>query len=150
MAVAGEGDDPRILHAKQHITDDNYIEKMESPRFFFTHLRQEFLPKELDKQKPRDLKGNVKNVAKFLGKDLNDSVIDKIADLCSIEKMKQISNARSDATCRMMHIDPEDSPFVRRGKVGGWKEYFTVVQSEILDQTYSKWMEGTDLQLEFE
>ncbi|XP_077990995.1 uncharacterized protein LOC144445330 [Glandiceps talaboti] len=383
MAVAGEGDDPRIVYAKKHITGDNYIEKMESPRFFFTHLRQEFLPKELDKQKPRiiyiarnpkdalvsyihlarhmpvfkntdvtvetflqklvdgvpcgkyclyercvvtepnfmvgdhrsmisemnvskserqllntdffyqelegdttedvqreimdtvnafisagelptearnlivrrprtavfyllpkihkvnipgrpivsacncpaehiacyldallrpivafqptyindtnhalkilngfqfqqafstedygtwnshvicwwnkrnednvlflkyedvvrDLKGNVKNVAKFLGKDLPDSVIDKIADLCSLEKMKQNSNARSDATCRMMHIDPEDSPFVRRGKVGGWKEYFTVAQSELLDQTYSKWMEGTDLQLEFE
>lgn len=38
---------------------------------------------------------------------------------------------------------------IRKGGTGGWRDVFTVRESEAFDQIYSKEMEMTDLQMDF-
>ena len=40
--------------------------------------------------------------------------------------------------------------FPPKGKVGGWKERFTVAQSEFFDGVYKEEMEGTGIEFDFE
>ncbi|XP_070555617.1 sulfotransferase 1C4-like [Ptychodera flava] len=88
----------------------------------------------------------VRTIAEFIGKDLSPEIIDKIANYCSIEKMKV--DAMDDPTVKVFGW--KDNPFIRKGQVGGWKETFTVAQSELLDKRYKEWLKGSGLEFQFE
>uniref|UniRef100_A0A4W5LJU2 Sulfotransferase n=1 Tax=Hucho hucho TaxID=62062 RepID=A0A4W5LJU2_9TELE len=65
------------------------------------------------------------------------------AHICS-RAMKKNSMANY-STDKVM--DFKISPFMRKGKVGDWKNHFTVAQSEQFDDDYKKKMKNTQLQL---
>ncbi|XP_070582128.1 sulfotransferase 1B1-like isoform X1 [Ptychodera flava] len=100
----------------------------------------------------KDLRKCVKEIAAFLEQDhLSDEQIDKIVKLCSFEYMKKNPKDRCDRyLIDTWKVDPSKSPFVRKGKVGGWKEYFTEAQNEEFDQVYKKWIGDSGLEMEFE
>ncbi|XP_077996013.1 sulfotransferase 1B1-like [Glandiceps talaboti] len=93
----------------------------------------------------KDLRATVETVADFLGKKLSPEVLAKIAEFSTFDKMKNDPMARDDVTSRDAYGSKE-SMFVRKGIVGGWKDHFTVAQSEYLDQYYKT----TGLEFEFE
>ena len=76
-------------------------------------------------------------------------MIAKIADLCSVEKMK------NDNTANMSWIkefcDEEGKTiFVRKGMVGDWKNFLSPKQSAQMDALYSEKLGGTGFELRFE
>ena len=40
------------------------------------------------------------------------------------------------------------NPYVRKGEVGGWKDYITAEQAAILDSNYKKRLKAVGLELE--
>uniref|UniRef100_A0A8C0P7X5 Sulfotransferase n=2 Tax=Canis lupus familiaris TaxID=9615 RepID=A0A8C0P7X5_CANLF len=100
-----------------------------------------------------DLKKNTKHeiqkVAEFIGKNLDDEILDKIVHHTSFDVMKEnpMSNYSSVPAKIMNH---SVSPFMRKGIVGDWKNHFTVAQNERFNEDYKKKMADTNLTFHFQ
>ncbi|KFP02829.1 sulfotransferase 1C4 isoform X1 [Calypte anna] len=89
-------------------------------------------------------KQEIQKIVKFLEKDINEEVLNKIVYNTSFEIMKEnpMANYTKDFEGIMDH---SISPFMRKGAVGDWKNYFTVAQNEKFDEDYKKKMADTSL-----
>ena len=93
----------------------------------------------------KDLPTAVAAVAKFLGIDLSQDVIEEIAKKSEFKKMKE--NPFAMYTGKR---EPNAAPLLRKGEVGDWKNYFTPEQSAQFDAIYAERMKGTGLDFKFE
>ncbi|XP_035414002.1 sulfotransferase 1C4 [Cygnus atratus] len=95
-----------------------------------------------------DMKENperqIQKIMKFMEKDLEQEVLNKIIHNTSFEIMKEnpMANYTKDFVGLMDH---SVSPFMRKGVVGDWKNYFTVAQNKKFDEDYNKKMADTSL-----
>ncbi|XP_005392849.1 PREDICTED: sulfotransferase family cytosolic 1B member 1 [Chinchilla lanigera] len=98
------------------------------------------------KQNPKE---EIRKIARFLDKNLNEDIIDKIVHHTSFKMMKDnpLVNYTHVPTAMMDH---SKSPFMRKGITGDWKNYFTVAQNEKFDAIYKKEMSETILQFHTE
>uniref|UniRef100_A0A3B4AVU3 Sulfotransferase n=1 Tax=Periophthalmus magnuspinnatus TaxID=409849 RepID=A0A3B4AVU3_9GOBI len=93
-----------------------------------------------------DLPAVVRSLSSFLGKNLSDEVIHKIAHHCSFDVMK--NNPMSNfSLVPKIYIDHEKSPFLRKGVTGDWKNHFTSEQLRRFCSTIKKEMEGESFTL---
>uniref|UniRef100_A0A8C3VV12 Sulfotransferase n=1 Tax=Catagonus wagneri TaxID=51154 RepID=A0A8C3VV12_9CETA len=91
-------------------------------------------------------KREIQKLAEFLGKSLDDEVLDKIIHHTSFEVMKQNPMANfSSVPAKIMNHSI--SPFMRKG--GDWENHFTVAQNERFDQDYRERMADTTLTFRF-
>ncbi|KAM9305385.1 uncharacterized protein PAF06_013933 [Gastrophryne carolinensis] len=91
-----------------------------------------------------DPQREIRKVMKFLGKNLSDETLEKIYRHTSFTAMKE--NPMANYTSVSGHImDQNLSPFMRKGQVADWKNYFTESQNKHFDEEYEKKMRGTDL-----
>ncbi len=80
-------------------------------------------------------------IAQFLGmEEKEDNVLDACVQKSSITAMKNNSRTASVAG---------DTDHIRKGGVGGWREYFTEQQSEAFDLLYKNKMKGFGLNFDF-
>ncbi|KAK6467859.1 sulfotransferase 1C4-like [Huso huso] len=91
----------------------------------------------------------IDRVARFLGKGLDQAVIDRIADHTSFLQMKENPMANY-STVPSFIFNQAVSPFMRKGTVGDWKQHFTVSQSERFDEEYRRRLAGTSLRFRTE
>ena len=95
----------------------------------------------------KDPRSAVVRVAKFIEAAVPDEVIDKVVAETSFEAMKK------DKTVNFSHTDsfaaPGAEPFMRKGEVGDWKNYFTPEQSTEIDKICKERLEGTGLVFDF-
>ncbi len=82
------------------------------------------------KDMKKDLRGHIKQLSDFLGKNLSDKVIDIITERTTF------ANMAKDPLLMPKDIPffKKDAKFMRKGAVGGWKEVFTPEQIEFVDQ----------------
>lgn len=93
-------------------------------------------------------KHEIQKLAEFIGKSLDDKVLDKIVHHTSFSVMKQNPMANYSSIPNEF-MNQLISPFMRKGVVGDWKNHFTVAQNERFDDDYRKNMADTTLSLHF-
>eukprot|EP00057_Strongylocentrotus_purpuratus_P034101 XP_793921.2 PREDICTED: estrogen sulfotransferase-like [Strongylocentrotus purpuratus] len=101
----------------------------------------------------KDLRGSIKRVADFLGRPLSAEKLDKMVELTEMKGMKktyqEIEEKMGD-TGRLVTRLFGQLPYLRKGKVGGWKDEFTVAENEYFDKIYQQNMEGSGIEFQFE
>ncbi|XP_058477602.1 sulfotransferase 2B1-like [Solea solea] len=83
-----------------------------------------------------DLKNAVARIAQFLEKPLDAEVIEKIAERCLFQNMKQ-NKMSNHSTVSSKVLDQAKSEFLRKGIVGDWKNQLTVPEAEYFDAVYT-------------
>ena len=84
----------------------------------------------------------MEKIAKFIGKELSPETRALIVQQTSLDAMKSSDHTN--------HSWFEGVNYIRKGQVGGWKEYFTEEQNKLFDKVFKEKMEGTGLTFEFE
>ncbi|XP_048257121.1 cytosolic sulfotransferase 1-like isoform X3 [Haliotis rufescens] len=105
-----------------------------SPRILNTHLRLEQLPADVLKKK-NPVREAVK-LRDFLGVARSDEFVRQVCEHCHFDSMQ-----KRKATTEMGKYA------FRKGKVGDWKNWFTVAQKEWFDQLYKEKM--ADIPIKF-
>ena len=91
----------------------------------------------------RDLPSAVTQIAKFIGRNLDHKMINRIAAQTTFEKMQ--ANPGTNYGWATHRRDPSAPPFMRKGMVGDWKNYFTAEQSAQLDAKFAERTAGSGL-----
>ena len=86
-----------------------------------------------------------KELALFLGKVLSDQRVALISEKSRFSQMK-----KNDATNEKLFTIAKGFEFIRNGKVGDWKNYFTVAQNEWMDGRLGEKHGGTGLEFQYE
>ena len=96
----------------------------------------------------KDLPTAVAAVAKFMGYELTQEVIEDICVKSTFASMAQ--NPSTNFVWSNHRRDTTEPPFMRKGVVGDWKNYFTPEQSAQFDAIYAERMKGTGLDFKFD
>ncbi|NWJ01284.1 ST1D1 Sulfotransferase, partial [Crypturellus undulatus] len=92
----------------------------------------------------QDPQREVRKIARFLGKEVPESMVEKIVHHTSFQEMKKNSTANYE-TLPDWVMDHSLSPFMRKGIAGDWKNHFTVAQNECFNKHYKEQMKDSDL-----
>jgi hypothetical protein len=90
----------------------------------------------------KDLISVIRDTSKFLGKHLTDYRVLQLDDHLYIDNFRQLVTEAFN--------DPMMTKFIRKGKVGDWKNYFTEEKLQIWNDWIAKNLEGTDIKMTFE
>lgn len=90
----------------------------------------------------KDKRGTIQKVAAFLGKKLSKDQIDILEEHLSIVKFKENKSVNWDHLVQLGAV--KDKKFIRKGKVGGWKEFFDEKQEKEFDQVVEEKLKGMD------
>ena len=94
-----------------------------------------------------DFPSAMAKIAKFIGQDISQDLVDEIAHRTTFANMKRDSSANYEWMKKYRRSSGTN--FMRKGEIGDWKNHFTQEQSARLDAVYDKLIRGTGLNLEF-
>lgn len=95
----------------------------------------------------KNLPQAVKTIADFLGYRLSPETISKIADQTTFKAMKK--NPAGNGEYYDKYRREKSSPFMRKGVVGDWRNYFTEEQSARMDEECAKRFSGSGLEFDY-
>lgn len=90
----------------------------------------------------QDLPAQVRKIGSFLGKTLSPRAVEAITAHCSFQSMRTnpFTNREGDPI-----MDSSISPFLRKGNVGDWRNYFTTAQNERFHVEWERRMGGESI-----
>ena len=98
----------------------------------------------------KDHRGVVKKMAEFMGYNLEEEVIDTIVEKSTFQSMRDNPATNLDKIeMPVAAVKPDAQPFLRKGIVGDWRNYFTPEQNAEFDAIYAEKMKGSGLEFEF-
>ena len=115
----------------------DWLEYRHDPNILFVQY-EEFV------QDPQKM---ILRLSQHVGKQLTSEQIDRIVNLVSFDNMRD--NPKLDVKHSEI-LDNTKGRFVRKGKVGDWKNHFSKEQSEMFDQMYEKLASDTGFSINFE
>ena len=124
--------------------DDFFFQLVQKKRLvygdFFDYILQWWQMRHLDnilmvtyEEMQQDLAGVVRKVAKHLGKELTEEVVQKIVHLSGFNQMKDNPRVNAEDVNELGLMDFKKAKFLRKGEVGDWKNYFTEEQNKYID-----------------
>ncbi|KAK9496436.1 hypothetical protein O3M35_013276 [Rhynocoris fuscipes] len=100
----------------------------------------------------KDHKAIIRKAGKFLGKELTDEQIDMLHDHLSFNNMRSNPTLNLEGVLKLKNgpnfKQEGDQTFIRKGKVGDWKNYMTTEISEKFDHWIEENLKGTGLQFQ--
>jgi len=124
---------------------DGYVDKM-----YLDHVRNWLKVKEdmgiyflYYENLKKDFPSEIKKLAKYLEVPLSDEKLAEIAKECTIDSMKKNYQARSGFQAK------HAAAFINKGGVGGWKDYFTIRQSEEWDKLVEEKLKNTEVKFKY-
>ena len=98
----------------------------------------------------KDHHGAVKKIAKFIGFNLKEEVIDTVVKKSTFQSMKDnpTTNPNIVEPIRLL-FKPGEQQFLRKGIVGDWRNHFTPEQNAEFDAIYAEKMKGSGLDFDF-
>ena len=95
----------------------------------------------------KDLAASLRNVARFLGKELKNE--EALVDHLSFKKMKDNTAVNKDGG-KKHGMCLNDGNFMRKGEVGDWKNYFTEEMNKRMDEAVNKHFKPIGLEFQCE
>ncbi|CAB3228648.1 unnamed protein product [Arctia plantaginis] len=92
----------------------------------------------------KDLQGSIQRVATFLGKQLSQEESDRLCEHLSFEIFKNNKSINYEELRELGLLAPDQS-FVRKGKSGGWRDYFDEEMTQQAEQWIADNLRDTDL-----
>ncbi|XP_023266163.1 sulfotransferase family cytosolic 2B member 1-like isoform X1 [Seriola lalandi dorsalis] len=96
----------------------------------------------------QDLPAALRRISDFLGRNLSEETIQKIAEHCSFKTMKA-NNMSNFSLVPKVYMDADKSPFFRKGVAGDWRNHFTSEQLAQFMSVISKELEGENFSLPY-
>ncbi|XP_028281407.1 sulfotransferase family cytosolic 2B member 1-like isoform X1 [Parambassis ranga] len=94
----------------------------------------------------QDLPAALRRMSDFLGRNLSEEVIQKIAENCSFKTMKA-NNMSNFSLVPKQYMDNDRSHFLRKGITGDWKNHFSPEQLARFKSAIEKELEGESFSL---
>lgn len=133
------------------ITKDEFLDAFVSNQILYAPFNEQMLEFWKIRDEPnillnfyedmkRDLGSVVKKTAKFLRKSITDEEVEKLCDHLSFEKMKKNPTVNVEHETKILKESvgekyvKEEFSFIRKGKVGGYKEEFNEEQIKRLEE----------------
>ena len=92
----------------------------------------------------KDVTGTIRSIAKFLDKNLSDEVVMKIAKHCSFQEM--MKNPKDS----LVRDKPGSASFLRKGRVGDWKNHLSDEMAALLKEEVLSKLEGSGLSFDLD
>ncbi|XP_026329538.1 sulfotransferase 1C4-like [Hyposmocoma kahamanoa] len=92
----------------------------------------------------KDLPAAIRRVAAFLGKDFSEDEIAKLRDHLSIDNFKKNKSVNYDVMKELGILIPGEQGFIRKGKAGGWRDYFDEEMTAQADRWIADNLRNTD------
>jgi len=91
----------------------------------------------------KDFNKEVNKLARHMEISLSEEKLAEIAEKCTITAMRKSYEGRTGIQAK------HAAAFIHKGGVGGWKNYFTVAQSEEWDEIVEEKLNKTDIKFQF-
>ncbi|KAI0233206.1 Sulfotransferase family cytosolic 1B member 1 [Lamellibrachia satsuma] len=98
----------------------------------------------------QDTNKTIQAIASFLGKELSTKQVTRIAKYCSFDEMKKNPASNYSWWDKLGIRQPDESEFLRSGKVGKWAEHLTSEQSAYIDKICQMYLTSAGIEPQFE
>ncbi len=88
----------------------------------------------------KDLPGVIRQIIKFCGFHIDEAKFERVIERSSFAYMKQHEEKFNYSMSILLKMGLASEGFIRKGQVGGWREYFNEEQLEECSRLYRQWI----------